>query len=236
MALRDALARRDLSKTQKYLLILSHQDGPSPSSEIRKVAKENGWRDGANSQPHAFLSKSQYAISLPRGWALSGPGRLMLEKSGLLSVAGILTPVTADLERFLTEVDDSNKRRFIDEAVTCVKNKCYRAAIVLTWVGAVYLLYDHVLSKRLREFKTEVSRRWPKQKSIATIDDLASMKESDFLSVIEHICIISKAEHKELTNCLDRRNTAGHPNSHDFAEVVVGAHIHALISTVYAKY
>jgi hypothetical protein len=69
------------------------------------------------------------------------------------------------------------------------------------------------------------------------VDDLATaVKESVFLNMLEHIEVLTKAEQKDLQNCLDRRNTAGHPNSISFEEVTVGTHIHELITKVYSKY
>lgn len=68
------------------------------------------------------------------------------------------------------------------------------------------------------------------------MDDLATLKEAEFLNILERIGVLTKAQQKELQNCLDRRNTAGHPNSASFEEVTVGAHIHELISKVYSKY
>jgi hypothetical protein len=118
----------------------------------------------------------------------------------------------------------------------CVKNKSYRAAIVLTWVGALYLMYNYVLREKLSEFNAEVHRRFPKSKPASTVDDLAGVKEAEFLNVLEYINAITKAEAKELAGCLDRRNTAGHPNSHTFTEVGVGNHIETLITSVYRRY
>jgi hypothetical protein len=128
--------------------------------------------------------------------------------------ASVLTPVTQSLENYLLDLHDPDKARFVEEAITCVKNNSYRAAIVLTWVGALYLLYNHVVTQKLSAFNTEMTRRFPKNKPARTIDDLAhAVKESEFLNILEHIDVVTKAENKELTGCLDRRNTAGHPNS-----------------------
>jgi hypothetical protein len=234
---RDHLTRSDLSKTTKYMLIVGHHIGPAKNADIRKIAKENGWRAGSQSSPSDFLKlKREYCVSLPEGWELTGPGRSFLEQEGLISPGGILTPVTEQLDRYLLDVHDPQKASFIAEAVGCVKNKQPRAAIVLSWVGAVYLLYSHVVATKLNEFNTEARRRWAKIKDASDIDDLARMKESDFLSVIEHLRVISRAEAKELAGCLDRRNTAGHPNSHNFEEVTVGHHIQTLITAVYLKF
>jgi hypothetical protein len=235
--LRDALTRKDISKTDKYLLIVGHHDGPVIGANIRAIAKENGWKDGAKSVPSSFLKKSKHALLLPKGWTLTGPGRTSLEGRGLISKIGVLTPVTQTLEKYILDLHDADKARFVEEAIACVKNKSYRAAIVLTWVGALYLMYNYVLREKLAEFNAEVYRRYPKSKRASTIDDLAALvKEAEFLNVLEHINAITKAEAKELEGCLDRRNTAGHPNSHTFTEVGVGNHIETLVASVYRRY
>jgi hypothetical protein len=92
-------------------------------------------------------------------------------------------------------------------------------------------------SSTLTEFNQEGQRRFQKWTDVANVDDLATTKtESVFLNMLEHISVLTKAEQKELQTCLDRRNTAGHPNSASFEEVTVGAHIHELIAKVYSKY
>jgi hypothetical protein len=235
--LRDALTRKDISKTDKYLLIVGHHDGPVINADIKAIARENGWKDGAKSAPGSFLSKSQHALLLPKGWTLTGPGRTALEDRGLISKIGVLTPVTQTLEKYILDLHDLDKARFVEEAIACVKNKSYRAAIVLTWVGALYLMYNYVLREKLSAFNAEVHRRYPKSKPASNVDDLAGLlKEAEFLNVLEHINAITKAEAKELASCLDRRNTAGHPNSHTFTEVGVGNHVETLITSVYRRF
>ena len=234
--LRESLARRAVSKTDKYLLIVAMHDGPMKSNDIRAVARQNGWRDGANSIPGDYLKQTTRAIYLPTGWTVTAQCRKELEDRGLFHPTGVLTPVTQALERYLADVHDPDRARFVEEAIQCVKNAAYRAAIVLTWVGAAYLLYKHVLDNRLDDFNAEARRRNSKWKDAINEDHLAAISESEFLNILEHIRVLTNAEHKELKNCLDRRNTAGHPNSASFQEVTVGAHIHELISKVYAKY
>jgi hypothetical protein len=239
--LRESLARRDIFKTDKYLLVVAMHDGPMKASDIRAVARQNGWRDGAASVPGNYLKQTKSAIYLPNGWTVTKACRDSLADRGLINPVGVLTPVTEALERYLTDVHDPDRARFVEEAIQYVKNKAYRSAIVLTWVGAVYLLYQHVLNNKLAEFNQEGHRRFQNQKKgwndVADVDDLANaVKESDFLNMLQHIGVLTKAEQKELQNCLDRRNTAGHPNSSSFEEVTVGAHIHELIAKVYSKY
>lgn len=235
--LRDALARKKTSKTDKYLLIVAHHDGPIPNAEIKSIAHENGWKEGAKSAPASFLSKSASAILVPSGWTITAAGRADLEQRGLIATVGVLTPVTEALERYVLNVRDADKARFIEEAIVCVRNKSFRAAIVLGWVGAVYLLYAHVIANHRAAFNAEMKRRFPRKNAVTDIDDLASaVKEAEFLNILEHISVITDAQFKELSSCLDRRNTAGHPNSHAFTEIGAGNHLETLIKEVYSRY
>jgi len=234
---RESLARRDVSKTDKYLLIVAMHDGPMKVNDIRAVARQNGWRDGANSVPGAFLKQTRSAIYLPNGWTVTEACKRSLVDRGLMNPIGVLTPVTEALEKYVTDVHDPDRARFVEEAIQCVKNKAFRSAIVLSWVGSVYLLYQHILTHKLAEFNQEGRRRFQKWSDVLNVDGLATaVAESVFLNMLEHIGVLTKAEQKELQNCLDRRNTAGHPNSASFEEVTVGAHIHELISKVYSKF
>ncbi len=49
-------------------------------------------------------------------------------------------------------------------------------------------------------------------------DDLARMKEHEFLQVLEAISVIGKSVKNELESALKHRNGVGHPNSLKFAE------------------
>jgi hypothetical protein len=235
--LRESLARRDVSKTDKYLLIVAaHGGGPISTNTIKATARQNGWKDGAQLLPGDFLKQTRQAIYTPQGWTITRQCRKDLEGRGLLDPAGVLTPVIEELEKYLKDVKGPDNARFVEEAVRCVRAEAYRSAIVLTWVGAVYLLYKYVLDRKLADFNAEARRRNPKWKDAVNEDNLSAVNEAEFLNILEHIRVLNNSEHKELKSCLDRRNTAGHPNSHSFKDVTVGAHILALITAVFKKY
>src|ERR1017187_9731152 len=79
---REHLARRDVGKTDKYLLIVAMHDGPMKSNDIRAVARQNGWRDGSNSIPGDYLKQTKRAIYLPTGWTITTQCRKELEERG----------------------------------------------------------------------------------------------------------------------------------------------------------
>lgn len=108
--------------------------------------------------------------------------------------------------------------------------------MVLSWVGAMALLYDHVVDKELSAFNAEATRRSSKWKHAKTADDLALMKEFEFLQVLHAISVIGKNLKDELEPRLKLRNGCGHPNSLQIAEHVVASHIEILTLNVFAKF
>ena len=112
----------------------------------------------------------------------------------------------------------------------------YRASVVLSWVGAVSLLYDYVISNKLKEFNDEALKRDPKWKIANTQEDLSRLKEYEFLQILVSISALGKSVKDELENCLKLRNGCGHPNSLRIGESRVAAHIETLMLNVFAKY
>jgi hypothetical protein len=127
-------------------------------------------------------------------------------------------------------------KRFVEEAVECFESRKFRAAVVLSWVGAVSLIQEHIMSKELTAFNTEALRRDPKWRTAKTADDLSRMKEADFLEVISAISVIGKNVKQELEGCLKLRNGCGHPNSLQIGEARVSAHVEVLILNVFARF
>ncbi len=110
----------------------------------------------------------------------------------------------------------------------------------MSWVGAVAVLYDHVVATDLVGFNTEATARAAKMKypwiAAKNADGLARMKESEFLLVLEKRSHIGKSVRKQLEKCLDLRNGCGHPNSLKIADHVVSSHIEILILNVFARF
>jgi hypothetical protein len=134
-------------------------------------------------------------------------------------------PTTASLET----------RVFLDEAVTCLEHDLYRAAVVLSWIGAMSVLHHHVVDDYLGAFNREAIARDSKWKDSATANDLACMKERDFLNVVDGIGLIDKNTKQQLQQCLELRNGCGHPNTLRLGANKVAAHIEVLILNVFAK-
>jgi hypothetical protein len=106
----------------------------------------------------------------------------------------------------------------------------------MSWLGAVAILHDAVISSHLSTFNKETQRVNPKWKIAVTSDDLGLMTEFVFLERLQGISVIGKNVKQELQECLKRRNACGHPNSYQLGERTVAHHIESLILNVYSKF
>ncbi len=237
-ALKDLLPRKELSRADKLLLVLA-TDGASAKSVklIRSVAVAYGLREAKKWNVSSILARADgCAVKTATGWELNGKGKARISEIVGSPVAPMPTAVATSLRSVLTKVTDSNARAFIEEAVACYEARLYRAAVVLSWVGAVALLHKQVLDTQLAAFNTEAQRRDPKWRPAKNSDGLGRMKEHDVLDVIESLGVIGKNVKEELQNCLKLRNACGHPSSLKVGESRVAAHIEILIQNVFVQF
>lgn len=236
--LKELLHSDGLSRTDKLLLCLAADNGKPKSVEtIRDIAVSAGLPAIQKWNVSSLLAASRSkAIRSPTGWELGAKG-----KTAVKAIAGPILdaappkaagPLAAALEK----IKDSDAQAFAAEAVACFQYRQYRAAVVLSWVGAVSLLYDHVLKNELPAFNAEASRRNSKWKPAKSRDDLALLNEFDFLQVLEAISVIGKSVKHELEGCLKFRNGCGHPNSLQIGESRVSAHVEVLLLNVFSKF
>ncbi len=237
-SLKDLLHQSELSNTDRLLLCLGVQERvPKSVTEITAIAKSAGLAKAKNWNISSYLAKSNgLAIRTDSGWELTTDG-----KKRVATLAGSLvnTPVprvAATLRSHLSKITNKDTAAFLDEAVRCYETKLYRAAVVLSWVGAMSVLYDHVIAHKLADFNAEANRRDAAWRTAKKKDDLARMKEYDFLQVLSAISVIGKSVKEELESCLKFRNGCGHPNSLQIGEARVSAHIETLMLNVFSVF
>lgn len=234
--LKDLLANKAFSKQEKVLILLAADpEGARAVAAIRDLAVKNGLRAAKDWNISQILGRIAGAIRLPDGWAITQEGR---SKLGALGVGG-MSPTQSlqpTLRNYTATISDLKISAFVAETIGALEFKLYRAAVVLSWVGAVSVLYEVVLSSHLAAFNAEAVHRFPKWKAATTRDDLSRMKEYDFLQVINAVSIVGKNTKDELEQCLKLRNTCGHPNTHVVGEHRVTSHVETLILNVFSKY
>jgi hypothetical protein len=234
--LKDLLSSQ-LKQADKLLLILACESGvPKQVAEIRKIAIESGLSKAKKLNISAILNTaSKYALKTADGWELNSAGKHQVSSLiGLVSNPPTKTAVKLRAE--LAKIKDADTQSFLSEALECYERGLYRAAVVLSWVGAISVLYFEVVHQHLAAFNVEASKRDAKWRLAKNADGLARMKEHDFLDVIEALSVIGKNVKEELQNCLKLRNSCGHPNSLKIDENRVAAHIEILLLNVFSKF
>lgn len=239
--LKQIVHQTGLAQTTRLLLCLAVGDDPKSLGTIKEIGAKAGIKGIKNWNISQLLSGSGgKAIKTPTGWELSPSGILAIEPLAGPLLTTAAPKAATSLRSHLPGIGDSDARSFVEQAIGCYENKFYRAAVVLSWVGAVAVLYDYVVVNTLARFNAEAQLRAAARKQTwkdaKTRDDLALMGEHDFLQVLEKLSVIGKSVKTELEGCLKLRNGCGHPNSLQIAEHRVASHIEVLMLNVFAKF
>lgn len=229
---------RDIGKLDKLLLVLATCDQPVSVSQIVAIAASAGFREPKNKgwNVSAILAASKGKAVRTNGWELTEAGRLHLRNLGVATVSPAAMQVAVDLRNHLSKVTDQQTKSFVEEAIKCHEAGLYRAAIVMSWLGAVDVLQKHVLKNHLAAFNAEARRVNAKWKDAVAQDDLGKINEGEFLDRIESISIIGKNVKAQLKVCLDLRNGCGHPNTLSVSVNKSAAHIETLLQNVFDRF
>lgn len=236
--LKNLLHQSGFSKTDKLLLCASFDVKlPKSVAEIKEIAKQAGFRQMDKWNVSSLLSRSGgLAIRTDSGWELTNSGKEKVAQLAGAAITSFSPKIASSLRSHLSSISSHETAAFLEEAIRCYETKLYRSAVVLTWVGAISVLYDYVVSHKLAAFNAEAVKRNSKWKTATIKDDLANMKEHDFLQVLQSISVIGKSVKDELEGCLKFRNGCGHPNSLKIGESRVSAHIETLMLNVFSKF
>jgi hypothetical protein len=235
--LKNLLSTKSFSRKEKVLIILhSEKESLKSVSTIREIGIQNGLREIKKWNVSQVLTSLSDAVTkFPNGWAITDQGKSFLRDLGVdqSSPSKKIQPL---LRRYSGAIKDLNIKSFVDEAIDAIEFKLFRSAVVLSWVGALSVLYEQIYFHHLPVFNAEAIKRFPKWKPAVTKDDLSRMKEFDFLQVLNAISVIDKSTKDELEQCLKLRNGCGHPNALKVGEHRVTAHLETLILNIFAKF
>lgn len=227
-----------ITRQQQVLIMTAVGGGEKQVDAIKKIALNVGLRAAIKWNLSDILRKSKaLTINTPKGWELSAQGaQIVAELANIRLPSIIAKKVVTDIRQHLSAISSKDAKEFIEEAVLCLENGQYRAAVVFSWIGAMSILHDHVVKNHLKSFNAEAHRRDSKWKAAKNSDDLGRMKEHNFLDVLEAISLIGNSVKQTLQNqCLKLRNGCGHPSSLKIGELAVAAHIEILILNVYSR-
>lgn len=240
-ALDEALGRDDLSKREKALAILLFAEKRRIKPiEIKKLGVAAGLREIQRWNCSDLLGKDRaQATNYPDGWQITPKGVAHLATKNVVKDGEIQRAAATELRAVLTKIKSDHVRAFVEEAVQCYECKLYRAAVVLSWVGAVALLYETVIGHHLAKLNAEARRVNAKWKDATVVDHLSLLDEGDFLDLIAspNVGVLVKNVKENLKHGpLKLRNSCGHPNSLAVGPAQVAAHIETLILNVFSKF
>jgi hypothetical protein len=239
--LKDLFSLDGISTTDKVLLCLAVEyDAPKAVKDITAMAFASGFRGVKKLNVSDILRKSNgLAIRVDAGWELSTQGLKHVQQIAGPLMNSPIPKVASSLRTHLAGLSKETAA-FVEEAIACFETRQFRAATVLSWVGAVSVLYHHVVAKELATFNAAATKHFTNPKNpwriAKTADDLARMKEADFLLLLEKISVIGKNVRQQLDAALTLRNGCGHPNSYKLGEHKVSSHIEDLILNVFSKF
>lgn len=229
----------DIDLTTKLLCVLAHAEPGVSVQQIRDLAANAGLRIPHRTNISSLLGRSGgRAIRGGVGWELAERGVQYLTEVGVLKAASERPSAKAAdaLVTHLSAIADKETKEYLLEAVDCLRAGSRRAAIVMSWIAAIYILQRHVFQHHLAAFNAEMARVEKAWKDIKVLEDFERIKERVFLDRAAHISIISSNVKKELVECLDRRNTYGHPSSARIGEHAAAHHVETLILNVFQRY
>ena len=220
----------------KVLVLLSSIEAPCKIRDLKAIAIGMGFRRARSLNISDVLARATpYAVNLRDGWQITSLGRRYLAERGLLS-ANTGHPVDPpNLRNSLMQVANDRTVGFLDEAIKCHENRLHRAAVIMSWIGAIALVQQHVVEVHLDEFNEIANRKNKGWKSAKTANELGQMRESEFLNRLSEISVIGNDVKKELMQCLNRRNSCSHPNDFVVGEQTSAYHLEVLINNVFTR-
>jgi len=225
-------------KDSVFLILYCETDSPKSITEIKKIGKEAGLSEIEKWNIADILGKTKgLSCKIKGGWILTKKGKEYVSSLEYFkNKRPALKNVADDLKVLIKNLPNTDTQLFLEEALLCFEMGCYRASVVLSWAGAVYILYKYIVDSNLDSFNEEATKRDSKWKNAKTIDDLGRMKEKDFIDILVLLSVIGKNVKGELEVCLKLRNSCGHPNSLEIGENRVAAHLETLINNIYSKF
>jgi hypothetical protein len=237
--LETAIHQKGLGVRDKILFCLSLEpQTPRKLPDLRLIGAAAGWPQAKKVNLADYLGRAKGLVAnMPDGWKLTDEGKQHVIKTAKLPSGPAQSAASTKLRTHLAKIQNVDVAAFVEEAIKCLEYGLLRSAVLMAWVAAVGVLYEHILKNKLPDFnKAGQAKLQNKWKQVTTFDDLADLKEKDFIELCESSSVFGKSIKKELENCLNLRNGCGHPNALAIGEPRVVTHIDQLIRNVFEKF
>ena len=143
------------------------------------------------------------------------------------------------LRSLLTHIKNESEKEFLNEAIKAFEVEAFRAAIVMIWLLTIDHLYEYIITNKLSDFNTALSKVTDKRVKVSTIvtkDDFGDIPEGKFIELCRSAGVISNDVRKILDEKLGTRNSAAHPSNITIGRGKTFDFIEDLVNNVILKY
>lgn len=232
------VSQGDVSQSLSCVAALSVLGQPSKIREIRcllvqaGVRKAKDWNIG-----RALAAAGAFVRERPNGWVVTEEGRDQLKRRGFRNSDSVVSAALDSIDLHLDQISDEALRSYLTEAAACFQHHLYRASVVFSWVGAVRVLQNYIVSGHLTDFNAAGTGRFgDKWNRIKNINSFGRLKESDLLEVCHDVGLVDKTLKNQLVARLDLRNACGHPSSLVVTPHEAAAHLSFLTENVFKRF
>jgi hypothetical protein len=233
----DSLKQLEQVKLIAYFYSVVNNKEQFSSSEIKDCFHHENLKVPTN-VPQCFINLAQgkSPTFLKKGVFYTFHRTAKKELDELYNINKHVKQTSNALRNLLSKLTSDEQKAFLEEAVSCFEISCYRASIVMTWLLTIDVIYERVISKYLSQFNAAIQSHGKYKKIvIGKKEDFSDIKESDFIELLRVGKIISGDIRKILTEKLDFRNTAAHPNTIIIKESKAISFIEDLVENVILK-
>ena len=234
----DSLTDKEQIRLLSYFHVTAHGKEFFTTTDIKEEFDAQKLRQPSNvSSELSKLSSSKPPTILKdkKGWTFHRTAKKELDEIYLGTTHKRAISIT--LRDLLKDITGKEQQLFLEEAITCFEVKAFRASIIMTWLLALDVLYEYILTKKLTDINAAITAHGKYKKiQVTKKDDFTDIKESDFIELCRVGKIITSDIRKILDEKLDFRNTCAHPNTIVVNEPKVIAFIDDLVDNVIKKY
>jgi hypothetical protein len=165
---------------------------------------------------------------------------LLIKKSGLKTTA---TAVGALLEPVARA--DPQMKPYLDEAITCTQNNCFRAAIILAWTAAAYRIHSKLLGRGLPDLTLQFAgmkadtglhfRSFTRVYTFNADADLEEVPDAYLMLMCLFLGWLDPSQYGQLRACLTLRNAAAHPGLYQPDSVKLQGYFADLVQLVFTN-
>ena len=165
----------------------------------------------------------------------------LIKQSGLKT-----TPETLSVLLAAIPSPDPDLRSYLDEALACARNDCFRAAVIMGWCATAYKIHQKLLGlglsplqaaldKMRLENKHLLFRSFTKTYVIASAPDIEEIPDAHLVLLCRFLGYFDDSQYKQLRVCIDLRNACAHPAQYQLDAVRLQVYFADLVQMVLAN-